>query len=125
MLFISAQVPDNLGRIGSNTYAGQTISVLMQLDEQLREAGCSKDNLIRVQVFLRDQPYGAKAFYEQWESWVEPTCLPVLPPSPRLPSRPMFIPSSPRLKELFPFSFNQKYMYKPRMEENVSFSLKL
>eukprot|EP00884_Botryococcus_braunii_P022974 jgi/Botrbrau1/9360/Bobra.354_2s0017.1 len=77
-VYISAQVPDNLGRIGSNTYAGQTINVLSQLDEQLREAGCSKDNLIRVQVFLRDQPYGAQAFYEQWESWVDSTCLPTL-----------------------------------------------
>jgi enamine deaminase RidA (YjgF/YER057c/UK114 family) len=76
-VYISCQVPDNLGRVGSNTYAGQTISVLTQLDEQLREAGASKSSLIRVQVLLRDQPLGAKAFYEQWENWTSPTCLPV------------------------------------------------
>jgi enamine deaminase RidA (YjgF/YER057c/UK114 family) len=66
------------GKVPSNTDAdigGQTADVLRQIDELLAQAGTSKSNLLRAEIFLTDIKDFA-GMNKVWDAWVDPKATP-------------------------------------------------
>jgi enamine deaminase RidA (YjgF/YER057c/UK114 family) len=55
--------------------AGQTADVLRIIDESLAQAGTSKSNLLRAEIFLSDMKDFA-AMNKVWDAWVDPKATP-------------------------------------------------
>ena len=55
--------------------AGQTADVLRIIDESLAQAGTSKSNLLRAEIFLSDMKDFA-AMNKAWDAWVDPKATP-------------------------------------------------
>jgi enamine deaminase RidA (YjgF/YER057c/UK114 family) len=66
------------GKVPGDTSAdigGQTADVLKQIDALLAEAGTSKSNLLRAEIFLTDIKDFA-GMNKVWDAWVDPKATP-------------------------------------------------
>jgi enamine deaminase RidA (YjgF/YER057c/UK114 family) len=66
------------GKVASNPQAdiaGQTADVLRIIDESLAQAGTSKSNLLRAEIFLADIADFA-GMNKVWDAWVDPKATP-------------------------------------------------
>jgi enamine deaminase RidA (YjgF/YER057c/UK114 family) len=66
------------GKVASNPQAdiaGQTADVLRIIDESLAQAGTSKSNLLRAEIFIADIGDFA-AMNKVWDAWVDPKATP-------------------------------------------------
>lgn len=69
--YLAGKVPNNTdGDIGS-----QTADVLKTIDELLAQAGTSKSNLLRAEIFLTDMKDFA-GMNKVWDAWVDPKATP-------------------------------------------------
>ncbi len=69
--YLAGQVADDT----SADIGGQTADVLKQIDEILAEAGTSKSNLVRAEIFLTDIKDFA-GMNKVWDAWVDPKATP-------------------------------------------------
>lgn len=66
------------GKVPSNPeadIAGQTTDVLRTIDVLLAQAGTSKSNLLRAEIFLSDMKDFA-GMNKVWDAWVDPKATP-------------------------------------------------
>jgi enamine deaminase RidA (YjgF/YER057c/UK114 family) len=59
-LYVSGQIPVEKDGSSPKDFAAQAKLVWRNLDAQLRAAGMTRDNLVKVTVFLSDRAYGAE-----------------------------------------------------------------
>jgi enamine deaminase RidA (YjgF/YER057c/UK114 family) len=69
--YLAGQVADDT----SADIGGQTADVLKQIDELLAQAGTSKSNLVRAEIFLTDINDFA-GMNKVWDAWVDPQATP-------------------------------------------------
>lgn len=69
--YLAGKVPGNTGA----DIGGQTADVLRQIDELLAQAGTSKSNLLRAEIFLTDMTDFA-GMNKVWDAWVDPKATP-------------------------------------------------
>jgi enamine deaminase RidA (YjgF/YER057c/UK114 family) len=69
--YLAGQVADDT----SADIGGQTADVLKQIDDILAQAGTSKSNLVRAEIFLTDIKDFA-GMNKVWDAWVDPKATP-------------------------------------------------
>jgi enamine deaminase RidA (YjgF/YER057c/UK114 family) len=69
--YFAGQVPDNV----EADIAGQAADVLRIIDELLAEAGTSKSNILRAEIFLSDMKDFA-GMNKVWDAWVDSKATP-------------------------------------------------
>lgn len=57
LVFVSGQIPANVNGEVPKDFAGQAALVWANVDAQLKEAGMTKDDIVKVNVFLSDHQY--------------------------------------------------------------------
>ena len=72
-VYLSSIHPSNFFDSFSHTHqsniTSQTANVLSQVDDQLSEAGSSKDHILRAEVYLKDIKTDFHKMNEVWNSW--------------------------------------------------------